>query len=265
MSDTALPSRSGVTIRRAAQVDDSWGAFELSFDGNDSTMTLPPEAVRTVFLPPGSTRLELKRDGAVVFSQALELRADSKVEYLLGLVPTGWLGRLMGKGPKLHLSETARAYLAPYDPGPVQMITQQIWIGTADTKDALNDLMQERKAYYSEENEEAEGTDEHIALSGFTEAMGQVSYDHDFLEYGTAKPGDTLEERFKGHSWVEHWAPLVRDMMSAAELDAANAFIIMGVDDGPNRARYLQIKSPKDLSADGVVLRYLGEVTHPSH
>jgi len=264
MTDTALPSRSGVTIRRAPAVDESWGTFVLQYENCDS-MDLPPEGVRTLFLWPKPTRLDILQGGRVIWSKQLDMQADSKVDYRLDLAPAGLLDRLLNRPPKLDLVEQSRAYLAPYDPGPVRMITQQIWVGTADNKDSFFDLMAERPEYYSEENEEAEGTDAHIALSAFAQAMGEDSYDHDFLEYGFAKDGDTLETRFKGHSWVEQWAPLVREMLSPQAVDAVNVFIIMGVDDGPHAKPRRQFNTPRDLNLGGLSLRYLGEVTHPSH
>lgn len=264
MAEAAPSSRSGITIRRAPSVGENWGTLVLYYEGYNS-VELPPEAVRTMFLWPKPVRLDIHQEGRCIFSKLLDMPADSKVDYLLELSPMGFWDRLRNRSPKLDLIEQSRAYLAPYDPGPVRMITQQIWIGTAASEDVFFDLMAERPEYYSEENLDAEGTDQQLALSAFAQAMGELSYDHDFLEYGFAKEGDDLETRFKGHSWVEQWAPILREKLSPQDLQAANVFIIMGVDDGPHTKPRRQITAPCDLSVEGLSLSYIGEIEHPSH
>ena len=140
---------------------------------------------------------------------------------------------------------------------------QQIWLGRADDANALYRVMEEREAFYSLENEDAEGTPAHIALSEFADIMGEESYDHDFLEYGFEKSAGAMEAKFAGHSWVDQWAPMIRETHPEKIWRDANAFILLGVDTYQGRP-YPQIRKPVDVIAPGIALRYIGEVTHPS-
>jgi hypothetical protein len=145
------------------------------------------------------------------------------------------------------------------------MLAQQTWIGHAKSEELLRSIMAERDEYYSDENIEKEGTPEHLALSSFAEAMNQRRYDHDFLEYGFAKQGDDLETRFKGHSWVNKWAPVMRTKLSVDELKSVNAYVMFVVDRTEKFGDQRQIREPRDLKLAGIHLRYIGELEHPSH
>ena len=229
---------------------------------------LAPGDLRAGFFEAGEVDISVRDGSRTLLQQRLALPGETRLKLSLGRTPVGLLGRILGRiagRAPLVLHEVERGHHARYDPGPPRPVLSQIWLGTASDEAALHAFMEERKAYYSDENEDAEGTDRHIALSAFADSQDETSYDHDFLEYGFAKRGDTLEDRFAGHSWVEQWAPILREMRPRAEIEAASAYVQMGMDVSERFGVSREIAQPRDIDEGAVRLRYVGEITHPSH
>lgn len=241
------------------------GAADQPIDvimGERKAFDLAPDELKSVFWDEATVRVELRQGNASLLETTLTLPSDHVLSLSMQSVKARGLFAIF-KAPQVHLIEERRKPLPPPQPTLKENITQQMWMGRVDNVEALRRLMDERTAYYSEENEEAEGTDDFVALSEFADLMGAISYDHDFVEYGFAKLGDALETKFEGHSWVTYWAPVVRETVPEDVWLDANAFIMMGHETSSGTPRR-QIRKPVDAIADGVALTYIGEITHSS-
>ncbi|MEX3016913.1 hypothetical protein [Gymnodinialimonas hymeniacidonis] len=254
-------SRCKVQIIREPGVGDAGQPVDVIM-GERKVFDLAPDELKSVFWDQADVRIELRQGYASLLETKVTLPHDHVLSLSMqSVAPRGLFA--MFKAAQVHLIEERRKPLPPPEPTLKENITQQMWMGRAESAEALNRVMAERAAYYSEENEEAEGTDAYIELSEFADLMGGAWYDHDFVEYGFAKPGDALETKFEGHSWVGHWAPVVRETVPEAVWLDANAFIMMGHETSGGTPRR-QIQAPRDLVADGLSLTYLGDVIHPS-
>lgn len=257
-------ARCKLAIRREPDVGPSGILWTIKL-GDRPVFELDAGQTRAIFHDEGEVTIAVEGPDGSLFSTEVKLPGDSQLVLSLHQVRVAWWKRMLGAAPSLALSEVSRAYLAPYDPGPVRMLLQQAWIGQVESEELFFSFMDERSEFYSHENTQREDTPDHIALSAFAEAMGETWYDHDFLEYGFAKAGDDLETRFAGHSWVEQWAPILRETLPPEELNAANVYIMFGIDGGRQSDGYRQITTPKDVDLPGLRLRYVGEIEHPSH
>ncbi|MGF9563273.1 immunity 22 family protein [Neorhizobium sp. JUb45] len=255
-------SRCKLQIRRAPDIGEAWGRLTVAID-NRTLFDIEAGETKAALCEPGDATIIVTASDGRGFSRRMALPPEHVLVLSLHAVAPVWWRTLLGVSRFLDFTEIARTPIGPSEPGPASQLTQQMWIGHAANEGALHALMAERDGYYSDDNAEREDTPEHMALSGFAEAMGQPSYDHDFLEYGFAKPGDDLESRFAGHSWVEAWAPVLRDTLSAEELADINVFVMFGVDRDPQFGDRRQIRQPRDLALTDIRLRYIGEINHP--
>lgn len=257
-------NRCRLQIRREPEIAEAWGRLTVSID-NRTVFDLDANEVKQIFCEPGVATITVTASDGSGFSRRMSLPEGHALLLSLHEISPVWWRRLMGISRSLDLTEISRTPLVPEAPVPVRTLTQQVWIGQAESEDVLNALFAEREDYYSDDNAELEGTPAHLALSAFAQAMGQASYDHDFLEYGYARPGDDLETRFAAHSWVRGWAPVLRGVLSAQEIDRSNAVVMIGVDRHERFGDHRQIKQPRDLDLPGIRLRYIGEIEHPDH
>lgn len=257
-------SRCTLQIRREPDTGKTLGRLAVAID-NRTVFDIEAGELKTALCEPGEVRITVTGPDGRGFARRIRLPEGQVVLLSLHEVSSAWWQSLLGSSRTLDLTEISRTPLAPPDPEPAEMLSQQMWIGHATSEQSLRDLMAEREEYYSDENAEREGTAQHIALSQFADAMGETSYDHDFLEYGFAKPGDDLETRFAGHSWVKEWAPVLRATLSAEELAGANVFVMFGVDRDVRFGEDRQISQPRDVELPQVRLRYVGEIDHPRH
>ncbi len=259
-----MVARCKLQIRREPDVGPNGSPWAIKLDDRP-VFELDAGELKAIFHDEGEVTVTVEGPDGPLLVTKVALPGDNILLLSLHEVQAAWWKRMLGASPSLALSEVSRTYLATYDPGPVRMLLQQAWLGYAESGDLFFSFMDERDDYYSDENFERKGTPEHIALSAFADAMSERSYDHDFLEYGFAKPGDDLETKFAGHSWVEQWAPILRDTLPADEVTTANVYIMFGVDGGRGDGGYRQITHPKDIDLPGLRIRYIGEVEHPSH
>lgn len=233
------------------------------FMNENKVFDLAPNELKAVFRDEPSVQVDVRQGNSSLLQGRVDLVSDHRIKLSLQNAARGGLFGWLSTQTTI-LIELERAALPPRTPSsplPPKLITQQMWFGHADTADALYRLMEERAAYYSDNNFEAEGTADHIALSEFADLMGQNSYDHDFLEVSFAQPGDTLEAKFQC-SWVGQWAPVVREKVPEAVWRDANAMIMLVVDDYKGR-KTAQIRKPVDVMAEGIRLTYVGEIAHP--
>lgn len=134
----------------------------------------------------------------------------------------------------------------------------QFWIGAFDSEDAFYEFVSENSEYWSQANDD----DSKTPLSHFIKSQGQSWYDHDFMEVGFSNERGSVLGMFQGHSYVEQWSPMVEEQLRTIGLDAANAFIMLGIDNQPNGQRYKQVTAPASVTVAGGDLRYLGELTY---
>ena len=234
--------------RLAVRIEDKL-VFEL--DLNDT---------KSVFFEAGGVLISIEMGNRTLLRQRVELPGETRLK--LSIAPAGLIERIIKRTPFV-LREIERADQPRYDPGPIRAIRSQMWLGTVADEGAFHDFMTERAEYYSVENEDAEGTDRHVALSAFAESQDEDTYDHDFLEYGFAASGKTLEERFTGHSWVAQWAPILREMLPAQEISAANAYVQLRVEESAQFGVRRYIETPHDINLAGIRLRFIGEIVRP--
>lgn len=255
-------SRCRLQIRREPDVGEVWGRLTVAID-NRTVFDIEAGETKVALCEPGDATITVTASNGRGFSRRMALPPEHVLVLSLHAVSPVWWRTLLGISRSLDFTEISRTSLAPSDPGPASQETQQMWIGHAANEEVLRVVMAERDDYYSDDNAEREGTPQHMALSVFAEAMGQPFYDHDFLEYGFAKPGDDLEARFAGHSWVKEWAPVLRATFSVEELAAMNVFVMFGVDRDQRFGDHRQIREPRDLALADIRLRYIGEIDHP--
>ena len=254
-------ARCKVQIMRAAGVGDAASPIEV-FMGGEQVFALAPDELKTMFLDADDVRVAFRRGQTVLLEATLPLERGQQLTYQLERAkPSGLFG--VFKAAQVQVKERARRPLPAPAPVVVKEITQQMWLGHADTQDTLFELMRERPEHYADDNEDANGAPIRVPLSQFAELLGVVFYDHDFLEYGVAKPGDSVAEKFADHSWASQWGPIVETTQPERIWKDANAVIMLGVDDYKGR-KTPQIRAPMDIVAPGLSLRYIGEITHPS-
>ncbi|WP_165390265.1 immunity 22 family protein [Thalassococcus sp. S3] len=217
----------------------------------------------TAFFGGGAIEIVLSQDGQLLHSETVDVPKNYMLTVSVELNARGLLARMLGRGP-VRIVEVERRDLGSNEPegsiSPRSLLRSQFWFGTARDLETFNTLMAERDDYYSEENEDVEGTREVVGLSAFADAQGEQWYDHDFLEYGFARQGDDLESRFAGHSWVTQWAPRVRERIDPVQLQAVNIYVSMLIDDNDRFGDGMKIAEPRDIVRRDLVLRYLGEI-----
>lgn len=128
------------------------------------------------------------------------------------------------------------------------------WIGRCESDARLGALLSEA-AYWAIEDDDAR---DEAPLSEFTASQGESWCDHDFLEAGWETKGRTIAERFGAYSWCVQWAAALETR--AADLGVAdpNSFIMLGGD--PDRPEDWRMTAPRDITAEGVDLKYAGEI-----
>ena len=129
----------------------------------------------------------------------------------------------------------------------------QIWIGRADDQAALDDLLSEDAFWTLDEAQQ-----DHAPLTAFGRSQGLLWYDHDRLESGWVDATDPLGSPFSAYSYAEHWTPALSAFSEVHDLDNANCLIVYCSDDGA-----VQISDPRDVTAPGILMRYVGAVTFP--
>ncbi|MDP9836088.1 hypothetical protein J2T09_000830 [Neorhizobium huautlense] len=257
-------SRCRLQIRREPEIAEAWGRLTVSID-NRTVFDLDDAEVKQVSCEPGVATITVTASDGSGFSRRMCLPEGRVLLLSLHEISPVWWRRLLGISRSLDLTEISKGPLVPPDAIPDRTLTQQVWIGHAASEEALSALFVERDGYYSDENAEREGTPDHLALSAFAQVMGQASYDHDFLEYSYAGPGDSLETRFAAHSWVREWAPVLRALLPAQEIEHSNAVVMVGIDRHERFGDHRQIRQPRDLYLPDLRLRYIGEIDHPDH
>ncbi len=119
--------------------------------------------------------------------------------------------------------------------------TSHIWLGSF-LEGAPANFFVER---YDREDDEP--------LSLFGESQGKTWYDHDYVEISFLKAPVNIAELVKGHSYSEQYLDDVLVAGQAAEIDAANVFVLASED---------QFPSATTASGEGYKLWYLGKFTY---
>lgn len=215
-------------------------------------------------VPVGEVAVLLHRGGTVCARHTAQVGPGEHLELTIRAVSNSKLGWIVGGKDKVRFAETRKPLMGSAEQ---DQLTQQIWIGHVVHEDAFLGQLAERPDFYSDANFEAEGTPDHIAMSGFAEAMGETSYDHDSLEYGLPTDGcadaPDLAARFAGYSYAAQWGPLVEAKMTPDEVAEANAFILMGVERSQRYGTRRSIRKPRDFYFPGGALHFVGEISFP--
>ncbi len=120
-----------------------------------------------------------------------------------------------------------------------------IWLGNFVSADRLQQYMDERSEYYSEENEDKDN----IALNEFIADQNATYFDHDFIE-SFYNPRRTIKSLLSTCSFSESFARPAAKKASELNLVKPNAVIILGAS---------QINNPISAKGDGYELVYIGK------
>lgn len=136
-------------------------------------------------------------------------------------------------------------------------VTIQLWLGTARDSETFWNFFAEDESRY-ELDDYAD-----VPISPFAASQGEIFIDHDFTE-GGVEDGDTpLGERFWKYSGGSSWGPIAEERLKGLGIGPVNSHFQIGVDDGPSNAkRWRQVKTPRDASADGVEMHFVGEISY---
>lgn len=240
------------------------GPVDVQIGEKMALFDVQPGERRWQEMAPGETQIVLHRKGEPCAAYEVAVEAGTAVTVRVEGVSNSLLGWITGAGSKVRFRESREA-LPPREVTPPRR--QQIWIGRVTAADAFMAQMADRDEFYTQDNFDAEGTPEHIAMSGFAEVMGEVSYDHGLLEHGMAQAGlmeaETLAERFAEFSDASVWGPWAEAQLAPVDVAEANAVILFGVDASQRFGEQWSIRKPRDFPFAGGYLKFIGEFEYP--
>ena len=134
--------------------------------------------------------------------------------------------------------------------------TSQFWIGSVESEERFCDFIGEDDSYFDDDN---------VPLSRFIASQGETWYDHDVFEAGYCAEAGSVLEKFGQYSYAEKWASLIEVEMVAHNIPSINAFVMIQIDEFPNRPPRRQVKNPCGCKGEGINLVYIGEITYDDY